>query len=534
MEMTDRLSGLDTSFLHLERDGTHMHVASTTLFEGPAPRYTEFRDHIESRLHLVPRFRQKLRFVPFGQGRPVWVDDPHLNLAYHIRHTSLPEPGSEQQLRVLAARIFSQQLDRSKPLWELWLIEGLKGGRFAIVGKTHHAMVDGVSGVDITTVLFDAEKKPADPPDRLERWQPAPEPSRAQLLSEALLQRAFDPREAIRGIRRVVRGPRRAFRKATEAVVAAGTFAWAGIAAPKSPINFDVGPHRRFAWVRASLGDMKQVKNELGGTVNDVILTTVAGALGRYMRKRGHPTVGLELRAMVPVSVRTKDQRGSLGNQVTTMMAPLPVWCEDPVKRMEMVRRSMGDLKQSNQAMGATLLTQLADFAPPTIAGQAARLPDGPAGQEPGRLHRDHELRRPGQLRADRRLRRHARPRRPGQGPGGIDCRADRGRRRAPGDLPSLRPAGGRRIRDGRAERPRRARGIARRLVGCGLLHVAALLDERLLHRRPLRVSPQRLVEPGMDHGLLQQRQILLTRDVVARAGLLVRVPGMRDPLGHP
>jgi diacylglycerol O-acyltransferase / wax synthase len=372
--VTDRLSGLDSSFLHLERDGTHMHVASTTLFEGPAPPYVEFRDHIESRLHLVPRFRQKLRFVPFGQGRPVWVDDPHLNLAYHVRHTSLPEPGSEQQLRVLAARIFSQQLDRSKPLWELWLIEGLKGDRFAIVGKTHHAMVDGVSGVDITTVLFDIEKDPIDPPKPPERWVPKPEPNGVQLLGEALVQRAVDPREIFRGVRRVVRGPRRALRKASEAVAAAGSFAWTGVAAPRSPFNFDVGPHRRFAWVRASLSDMKHVKNELGGTVNDIILAAVAGALGRYMRSRGHATVGLELRVMVPVSVRTSDQHGKLGNQVTAMMASLPVWCEDPVRRMEIVRESMGDLKASKQAMGASLITQLADFAPPTVAGQAARL----------------------------------------------------------------------------------------------------------------------------------------------------------------
>jgi diacylglycerol O-acyltransferase / wax synthase len=372
--MADRLTGLDSSFLHLERDGTHMHVASTTLFEGPAPRYIEFRDHIESRLHLVPRFRQKLRFVPFGQGRPVWVDDPHLNLAYHVRHTSLPEPGSEQQLRVLAARIFSQQLDRSKPLWELWLVEGLKGGRFAIIGKTHHCMVDGVSGVDITTVLYDAEKEPVDPPSRPERWTPAPEPSRAQLLAEAMVERTVNPREVVRGVRRVMRGPRRALRKATEVVVAAGSFAWTGIAAPPSPFNFDIGPHRRFAWVRASLVDMKHVKNELGGTVNDVVLTAVAGALGRYMRSRGHATVGLELRAMVPVSVRTSEQKGALGNRVTTMMAPLPVWCEDPARRLQIVRESMGDLKKSKQALGATLLTQLADFAPPTVAGQAARL----------------------------------------------------------------------------------------------------------------------------------------------------------------
>ena len=372
--VSDRLTGLDSSFLHLERDGTQMHVASTTLFEGPAPPYVEFRDHIESRLHLVPRFRQKVRFVPFGQGRPVWVDDPHLNLAYHVRHTSLPEPGSEQQLRVLAARIFSEQLDRSKPLWELWLIEGLKGGRFAIVGKTHHAMVDGVSGVDITTVLFDVEKEPAESPQALERWIPRPEPNGAQLLGEALLERTIYPREIARGLRRIARGPRRALEKAAEMALAAGTFAWTGVAAPRSPFNFDIGTHRRFAWVRASLADMKQVKNELGGTVNDVILAAVAGALGRYLRSRGHPTEGVELRAMVPVSVRTAEQHGALGNQVTAMMATLPVWCEDPKQRMEIVRQSMGDLKESKQAMGASLLTQLADFAPTTIAGQAARL----------------------------------------------------------------------------------------------------------------------------------------------------------------
>jgi diacylglycerol O-acyltransferase / wax synthase len=374
MSVTDRLTGLDSSFLHLERDGTQMHVASTTLFEGPAPPYVEFREHIESRLHLVPRFRQKVRFVPFGQGRPVWVDDPHLNLAYHVRHTSLPEPGSEQQLRTLAARIFSQQLDRSKPLWEIWLVEGLKGGRFAVVGKTHHAMVDGVSGVDITTVLYDIEKEPDETPRRLDRWIPEPEPSGAQLLAEALVERAIYPREIARGLRRMIRGPRRALQKATEAALAAGRFAWTGIAAPSSPFNFEVGSHRRFAWVRASLGDMKRVKNELGGTVNDVILAAVAGALGRYMRARGQSTDGVELRAMVPVSVRTAEERGALGNRVTSMMAPLPVWCEDPKRRLEIVHQSMGDLKQSKQAMGATLLTQLADFAPPTIAGQAARL----------------------------------------------------------------------------------------------------------------------------------------------------------------
>jgi diacylglycerol O-acyltransferase len=351
-----------------------MHVASTTLFQGPAPPYLEFRDHIASRLHLVPRFRQKLRFIPFGQGRPVWVDDPGFNLGYHVRHTSLPPPGSEEQLRTTAARIFSQQLDRSKPLWELWLIEGLSGGRFAIVGKTHHCLVDGVSGIDITTVLFDLEREPENPPGPTEPWVPEPEPSDAELFARALVERAVNPAEAARGLRRVLRAPRRALSRAEEYLVAAGTFAWAGIAAPDTLFNVEIGPHRRFAWVRASLADMKRVKNELGGTVNDAILAAVAGALGRYLRARGHSTAGLEMRAMVPVSVRTADERGALGNRVTSMMAPLPVWCEDPVRRLHAVSETMGDLKESKQAMGATLLTQLADFAPPTIAAQAARL----------------------------------------------------------------------------------------------------------------------------------------------------------------
>jgi WS/DGAT/MGAT family acyltransferase len=371
----DRLTGLDSSFLHLEKGGAHMHVASTTLFEGAPPTYLEFRDHIASRLHLVPRFRQKLRFVPFGQGRPVWVDDPHLNMEYHVRHTSLPPPGSEEQLRNLAARIFSQQLDRSKPLWELWLVEGLKGNRFAIVGKTHHAMVDGVSGMDITAVLFDVEKEP-DPEavTKPPQWIPEPEPTNGELLAEALVERATSPREAVRRARRVARTPLRAGRRVTDSALAAAAFARAGIGAPSTPFNVEIGPHRRFAWVRAELDDLKRVKNELGGTVNDVILAAVAGALGRYLRDRGHAVDGLEIRAMVPVSVRTADQKGALGNRVSSMMAPLPVWCEDPAERLRLVNAAMGDLKSSKQAMGASLMTQLADFAPPTIANQAARL----------------------------------------------------------------------------------------------------------------------------------------------------------------
>jgi WS/DGAT/MGAT family acyltransferase len=366
----ERLSGLDTSFLHLERSGAHMHVASTSIFQGQAPTHEEFRDHIASRLHLVPRFRQKLRFVPLDQGRPVWVDDPHLNLDYHVRQTALPAPGSDEQLRNLAARIFSQQLDRSKPLWELWLVEGLTGDRFAIIGKSHHALVDGVSGVDITTVLFDLDPEPAGAPDKAPPWLARPEPTDLKLLSDAWRERLTSPPEIYRGFRAALRGPRQVLK----GVGATSKLVSAGMSAPDSVFNVEIGPHRRLQMTQTDLGDLKRVKDAHGGTVNDVILSIVAGGIGKYLRARGHDTADLELRAMVPVSVRADEEHGALGNRISAMMAPLPVWCEDPVERLRLMTGEMGDLKTSGQAVGAEILTKLTDFAPSTIASQAARL----------------------------------------------------------------------------------------------------------------------------------------------------------------
>jgi len=366
----ERLTGLDASFLHMERAGAHMHVASTIVFEGPAPSHEEFRDHIASRLHLVPRFRQKLRFVPFDQGRPVWVDDPHLNLDYHVRQSALPAPGSDEQLRNLAARVFSQQLDRSKPLWELWLVEGLSDGRFAIVGKSHHALVDGVSGVDITTVLFDLDAEPQGSPASTPPWLARPEPTDLKLLGDAWRERLTSPPEIVRGFRAALRGPRQVLKGVADTSKMLG----AGMAAPSSVFNVEIGPHRRFAMAQADLAELKRVKDAHGGTVNDVILSIVAGAIGKYLRARGHDTEGLELRAMVPVSVRADEEHGALGNRISAMMAPLPIWSEDPVERLQIVSAEMGDLKSSGQAVGAEILTKLTDFAPGTIASQAARL----------------------------------------------------------------------------------------------------------------------------------------------------------------
>jgi WS/DGAT/MGAT family acyltransferase len=370
MGNADRLSGLDASFLHMEREGAHMHVASTIIFEGPAPTHEEFRDHIASRLHLVPRFRQKLRGVPLGQGRPVWVDDPHLNLDYHVRQTALPAPGSDEQLRNLAARIFSQQLDRSKPLWELWLVEGMADGRFAVIGKSHHALVDGVSGVDITTVLYDLDREPKRPPSSPPPWLARPEPTDSKLLGDALKERLTSPGEIVRGVRHALRGPRQVVRGAAATTKIVGV----GLKAPATPFNVEIGPHRRFAMVQTDLPDLKRVKDAHGGTVNDVILAIVSGAIGRYLRARGHDTEGMELRAMVPVSIREAEEHGALGNRISAMMAPLPVGTEDPVERLHIVTESMGDLKASGQAVGAEILTRLTDFAPTTIVSQAARL----------------------------------------------------------------------------------------------------------------------------------------------------------------
>ena len=371
----DRLSGLDSSFLHLERDSAHMHVAACSVFDGSPPAYDELVDTIESRLHLVPRYRQRLAFVPLNQGRPVWVDDPYFRVRYHVRHTALPRPGGDEELKRLAGRVFSQALDRSRPLWELWLVEGLADGRFAVLSKTHHALVDGVSGVDIATVLFDtsAEPLPVAPPE--DHWVARPLPTRAQLLADALLERTTVPAEVVRGVKATLRGPRTVAKRAGGALASVGALAWTGLqAAPPSPFNVRIGPHRRFTWVPADLGQFKAIKNSLGGTVNDVVLTVVAGALGNYMRRHGEPTEGLGLRAMVPVSIRADIDRGALGNRVAAMWVTLPVGLSDPVQRLREVSAAMEGVKQSGQAVGAEILTRVSGFAPPTIMAQAARL----------------------------------------------------------------------------------------------------------------------------------------------------------------
>ena len=353
-----------------------MHVGALVIFEGPPPTREDFCDHIESRLPLVPRYRQKLAFPRFELGRPYWVDDPRFNLDYHVRHTGLPAPGSMEQLRGLVGRIFSQRLDRSKPLWEVWLIQGLEDGRFALISKTHHALVDGISGVDISTVLFDLSPVPGDGSEEQEDdWTAESEPSQAQLVAEGVKGLLQTPRELAERAAGAIQHPGRAASDLREAAEGLGEVVWQGLnPAPEVPLNVPIGPHRRLWWHQHPLDEFKGIKNVLGGTVNDVVLAVVAGGLGRWLETRGVRREGLEVRALVPVSIRAEEEQGALGNRIAAMRAALPVYVHDPVERLRIVSESMQGLKESKQALGAEVISGLERFAPPTLLAMASRV----------------------------------------------------------------------------------------------------------------------------------------------------------------
>jgi diacylglycerol O-acyltransferase / wax synthase len=370
----DRLTSVDASFLSNESPSSHMHVGAVMIFEGPPPRYVDVVEHIRGRLHLVPRFRQKLVVPPLEAGRPLWADDVNFNLSYHIRHTALPEPGGEAQLKRLAGRVFSQQLDRSKPLWEMWLVQGLERDRFAILTKTHHAMVDGISGVDIGTVLFDLEPVP-EPAAIEDEWVPQRPPGTTELVGRGLGDAIGMPIKLAERAVAAVRHPETTARKAVEALEGLSEVL-SGFAdpAPDVPLNHPIGPHRRYVWARSELATFKRIKDTFGGTVNDVVLAAVTGSVRNWLQTRGVRTEGLELRALVPVSIRAADERGNLGNRIVLIRGPLPVYIEDPIRRLNTISAEMADLKNSKQALGAEVISRFNDFAPPTLLAQASRI----------------------------------------------------------------------------------------------------------------------------------------------------------------
>jgi diacylglycerol O-acyltransferase / wax synthase len=375
------LSYLDASFLALETRNSHMHVTGVALFEAAPLKDSDggidisrVKAHIESKLQYIPRYRQRLEWVPYDR-RPVWVDDEHFDFDFHVRHTSLPRPGSDQQLRDLAGRIVSTKLDRNRPMWELWVVEGLSDDRFAIIAKIHHCMIDGLSGVDLSTILLNVVPDPTVEP--IPEWAPRPAPTPTQL---AVAEAARFTRRLIDGLTNVgdmVKEGKvvtdRALDKSSAAMSSLRS-GWLTTSA-KTPFNPEIGSNRRFTWTEMDLEEVKAVKNTLGGSVNDVVLAITTGAVRRFLiDNRSYDPSDAEFRAMNPVSTRSASQQGQMGNQVAMWLVDLPISEPDVETRFEAIKETTANLKETNQALGAATLVELSSGTPLTLLSLASRV----------------------------------------------------------------------------------------------------------------------------------------------------------------
>jgi diacylglycerol O-acyltransferase len=378
----ERLSALDATFLELEDENCHMHIGAVSLFDA-APvlkpdggiDIDRIRALMEAGLHRVPRYRQRVAWTPIMK-HPVWVDDARFNLHYHVRHTHLPVPGDERLLKRLVGRLMSQQLDRSKPLWEMWVVEGVEGNRFAIVTKVHHCMIDGIGSVELTGSVM---RTTPDPDPRLEqpppRWIPRPVPTRRELLLGEIQRRASIPLTTASAVGRALVDPRGAIRSAQDVVGGLRDALGSSFrAASPTPLNIDIGPHRRFDWTAMDLDVIKQIRNQFGGTVNDAVLAIASGALRRFLRQRGVQPDDLDFRAMLPVNFRDPEERTSFGNRVAMMVTRLPIDERDPRRRLQRVTEATAELKRSGQVKGVRTLEDLSDWAFTTLFAQFARL----------------------------------------------------------------------------------------------------------------------------------------------------------------
>jgi diacylglycerol O-acyltransferase len=371
----EQLKPLDAQFIAAEDQDKHASfaIASIAVFEGPAPSYQEFRTTLEARLPQVPIYRCKLRTVPFNLGPPVWVDDPHFDLSYHLRHTALPAPGDDQQLNDLMARVMAQRLDRDYPLWEYWLVEGLHDGRWALISKVHHAMVDGVSGTDMYRVIFDASPE-APRPAQAARWQPDDEPSPARLAGEAVLDMMALPVRAARALGAAVAQPDNAVHQASETARASAKLAASAWPAAGSSLSGPIGRQRRYAFARASLTDIKAIKRALGSTVNDVVLAAITGAFRGVLLSRGEQPQPHMVPSLVPVSVRAAGDENIYDNRVSVIVANLPVHLADPVERFAAVRAELAGLKAAREATAGEALVALARYIAYPLASLAVHL----------------------------------------------------------------------------------------------------------------------------------------------------------------
>jgi WS/DGAT/MGAT family acyltransferase len=374
----DRLTALDTSFLILEHQTAYMHVASTMTFAAGPLKHEDggvdadaIKRMIESKLHLIPRYRQKLAWIPIYQ-HPVWVDDDRFNIDFHVRHISLPRPGNEAQLKRLSALVMEQHLDRRRPLWEIWVVEGLEGDRLALISKVHHCMIDGVSGVDILRVLMSPfeDSEIHDTPSYI----PRPAPSGIELTTREALRWANVPLRAARGVGHMITEFGEIRRHALTAARALAGALGGSLRPPSAtPLNREVGPHRRFDWLNMDLAELKSIRRALGGSLNDVVLTIVTGAVRRFFTHRQMRPGDLHFRIMAPLSVRTEEEHGSLGNRVSAWIIELPLGETDPIRQLEDISKRTSELKNTKDAVAAEILTQAAEWTPSTLLSLAGR-----------------------------------------------------------------------------------------------------------------------------------------------------------------
>ena len=368
----DRMSGTDAGFYFAEGENTPMHVGSVAVFDGPAPSYGDLVRLLMSKLPLVPRYRQRVRSVPLHLGRPLWVDDEHFQILYHVRHTAVPRPGGAEQLRNLAGRVLSHRLDMAKPLWEAWLVEGLEHDRWAIISKVHHCMVDGIAGTDLMQLIFDPEPTAEHPEPPA--WTPQRHPSTASVVAGSLQDVVAHPVKQLMSLPgRMLGAPCEVLRRAAAAGSGlAGAARQAGVPVARS-LNGPIGPHRRWSWSDTTLAEIKQVRKALGGTVNDVVLTAITRGFRDLLEGRGELSDRLVVRSMVPMSVRRADERGSLNNQVSAVFVDLPVGEPDPVARLESLRQQMEHYKRVMDAVDARAIMGVAEFVAPTLMALGTR-----------------------------------------------------------------------------------------------------------------------------------------------------------------
>jgi WS/DGAT/MGAT family acyltransferase len=372
------MSALDASFLFMEDASTPMHAGGVAVFTPPAGGFDHERlvRLIRQRIPFVPRYRQRVRDVPFGLARPVWVDDERFDVTYHVRRSALPKPGSRDQLNELVARLMSRPLDRSRPLWEMYLVEGLADGNFAIISKSHQSLVDGLSAVDIAQVMLDPTEETASVAG--DSWRPRPEPTDVELLSQAFTELTTRPAAAIEAVRDTVSDVSKTAARIGER---AGGLLSAALAVARppvpSPLNVPIGEQRRFAIVDLSLGDLKRVRAALGGTINDTILAVITGALRSWLQARGVAVgQGDAMKAMLPISVAVSSAMSGHagGNRVSATLVELPVGEQDPAVRLQQISYQLAQLEEGSQFVGADSIVNIAGFGPPTLHALGARV----------------------------------------------------------------------------------------------------------------------------------------------------------------